>query len=102
MNKRKLWVFILCILALVGIFTILAGLKAIVIQTTKKYPASIHCGRFNIDAKFLDQYKKYATIDKPATENFQGLGYYYCYCKSNSKLTDLTKPEHFCYDYQFD
>lgn len=74
-------------------------------QLKKKYPEALNCDRLGINTDEKSVFEELAKRDKPATEKFQGLGYFYCYCKKYSSPMDLTKAnaeQGFCYDYQFD
>ena len=110
MNQRKALVFVLLIVALGLIFTLLAFLKKNVVQLTKKYPEALNCNRLNIASEDHDIFEDFAKRDKPATDKFQGLGYFYCFCKKHSSRFELMKEtlnkrkeeQSFCYDYQFD
>jgi hypothetical protein len=109
-NCRKVLVFLVCLIFLGLMFFFFSWMKSKAINNMWRYPTTTNCGA--VTSMFsgkdpttgemvvdLDDYQKYADIDKPLTNERQGSGIYLCFClayKSNPGVGYLDEND-LCY-----
>lgn len=82
---RKIGVFFMTVLFLVGMFILFTWMKAVEIGNMFRYPATMNCESIaSIFEYQADLYPYYANIDQNYTIEKQGTGIYQCYCKTQS------------------
>jgi hypothetical protein len=96
-NKARAVVDLIIVLFFVAEIWFFTYLKQAIVASNLKYPPTFECNKYSYSETIM---KEFAELDRDGTDKGQGLGYYQCYCKSYSTLSQFWETEHLCYNYQ--